>query len=171
MDTVNYIAYGSNLHPIRLGRRCRCELAATGVVRGRRLVFHKRGRDTSGKCDAPVADDPVAHVWVAVYRIPVGQMTKLDAFESYPHGYRREELDVETAAGVVRGVAYIAQPDQIEPDLPPFDWYRALVAVGAAYQGFPREYVAGIEAVEAMPDPQVDRAAEHWRIVEEMRKM
>jgi len=47
-----YLAYGSILHPLRLGERISsAQLCGVTTLRGYRLAWHKRGADGSGKCD------------------------------------------------------------------------------------------------------------------------
>ena len=53
VNRLLYFAYGSNLHPTRLGDRApSVELVGTAVLEGHALRFHKRGADGSGKCNA-----------------------------------------------------------------------------------------------------------------------
>jgi hypothetical protein len=49
---LHYLAYGSNLHPIRLRQRVNsARLIATLSLPGYRVLFNKRGQDLSAKCN------------------------------------------------------------------------------------------------------------------------
>lgn len=151
-----YLAYGSNLHPARLAARVGSPaLVATAIVRGRELRFHKLGRDGSGKCDA-VPGAGALHG--ALYELDDAALARLDRHEGVGAGYERARLLVESEVGRVAAVTYLAQPDHVDPDARPFEWYRALVLAGARHHGFPRAYVEAIAAVPALPDADTARA-------------
>jgi len=63
-----------------------------------------------------------------------------------------------------------AQPEFVNPALVPFDWYKALVIEGAKYHKFPAAYLAAIEAVPSLADPDSDRAATNWALIEKIRR-
>lgn len=154
-----YAAYGSNLHPLRLGERTpSAEFVGTAGVPGWSLTFTKRGGDGSGKCNIVEAD---AEVHVAVYRLDPGEIAVLDAFEGA--GYRRGGLEVPDFG---RCFTYIGEADWIDETLRPFDWYRELVRLGAQSHGFPGPYRAGIEAVACHVDEDAERRAAHERLLE-----
>ena len=48
---------------------------------------------------------------------------------------------------------YVAAPEAIRDDLPPFRWYKDMVIEGANQNRLPESYVRQIEAVEAVEDP------------------
>lgn len=51
MPTVHYLAYGCNLHPLRLAARVPSARALDVIeMPGALLAFHKRSSDGSGKC-------------------------------------------------------------------------------------------------------------------------
>lgn len=169
MADIIYIAYGSNLHPLRLRKRCQsADLIATGRLRQRQLAFHKRGVGQSGKCNALKTSDPNAAVWVAIFRIAESDKPNLDKAEGLGHGYHEENLDVEVGERVIHGTAYIADDDAIDDHLIPFDWYKEMVRLGAEYHDFPQEYRDSMPT-GSMNDPKPTRASEKWSTVEEMR--
>jgi len=170
-DPVLYFAYGSNLHPLRLSLRVpSAQAVGVGTLEGRRLAFHKTSRlDASGKCDVPPAA-PGQRVFGALYAIAVEQWPVLVAIEGVGKGYDEVRLRVESAAGVVTPVLFVADAKTIDPALAPYDWYKALVVEGAKYHRFPAEYVEAIEAVPAIEDSNEERAQRHWRLIAAMRR-
>lgn len=169
MADIMYIAYGSNLHPVRLRKRCKsANLVATGMLRQRRLAFHKRGAGQSGKCNALETSDPNTTVWVAIFRIAESDKPNLDKAEGLGHGYHEESLDVEVGERVIHGTAYIADSDAIDDHLVPFDWYREMVMLGAEYHDFPQAYRDSMPT-GSIKDPKPTRASVEWGTVEEMR--
>jgi len=116
---------------------------------GRRLVFNKRGDDDSAK--ANLAADPSAEVWGVVYALPPGAWPVLDRHEG---GYARVAVEVE-AAGGRRVVAQTYVSELLCEELPPWSWYRRLVAEGAREQGLPRDHVDAVARRPARPDPRL----------------
>lgn len=161
-----YFAYGSNLHPARLGDRTpSAQLMTTGCVRGRCLVFHKIGQDGSAKCDALLSADPDSTVFGALYQLDPREFPTLDRFEALGAGYDRQVLSVSTATRTLQAFAYIAQTHYVAPDLKPFHWYKRLVIAGAKRHQFPERYIASIAAVDSMADPIAERAAKNLGIL------
>ena len=161
-----YFAYGSNLHPLRLGERVpSARLLETARLAGHALRFHKRGRDGSAKCNALWTGVGRDVVLGALYRLPAAERARLDRFEGAGNGYDRHEVVVEGAAGPLAAFTYLAVSGAVDETLRPFDWYRDLVAAGARRQALPAAYVARVEAVMAIADPDEARALEHARLL------
>lgn len=166
-DWLDYFAYGSNLHPARLGERCpSCVAVGTAVLPGHRLRFHKRSVDGSGKCDAFHTGRDDDRVIGVVYRIARGEKHRLDAAEGAGEGYF--EVTLEVAMGAERRAAFLyrANPDYVDPTRRPYRWYRDFVLVGARHHRLPGDYVEGIEAVEPIADPDAHRALRHRRLLD-----
>ena len=52
MEIINYFAYGSNLHPMRLMERVpSAKFVGTVEIKKYRLTFHKKSIDDSSKCN------------------------------------------------------------------------------------------------------------------------
>jgi len=166
-----YFAYGSNLHPTRLRERIsEVALEGVGVVKGRRLAFHKRGfRDGSGKCDLPEAS-PSEHAYGALYRIAANQRLDLARIEGVGAGYGESRVEVETDGGQVSAFLFLAQPNFVDAGLVPVHWYKALVIEGARFHKFPENYVASIESMPSIADLDGDRAATNWALIEKIRR-
>jgi gamma-glutamylcyclotransferase len=153
-----YLAYGSNLHPLRLMERVP-SARVTGVVGipGRSIAFHKRGADGSGKCDL-VEDASPAHSHGVLYEFSSRHKAALDAVEGSGRGYDEFTIRVTLAGVVHHPYTYIAGASHIDDALRPFDWYKALVLAGARYHGFPEAYVSSLEAAPSVPDADHARA-------------
>lgn len=151
-EPLLYLAYGSNLHPVRLGERVpSARVLGTVALSGWSLRFHKRSDvDGSAKCDLlrTAAESDLAYG--AVYRMAARDKPALDAAEGA--GYRQQNLEVDLDGAARQAFAYLAEPSYREESLPPYDWYRDLVAAGARFLGLPRSYVSAIEGVSAVPD-------------------
>ena len=146
---LNYLAYGSNLHPLRLQQRLG-PVERLGAVRlpGRQLCFHKRGEDGSGKCN--LVADPASNAWGVVYRIGSGQRPLLDDFEG--EGYRVEQWTLSLDGGWLQCFTYIGEAGWLDDSLRPRCWYRDLVWHGALHAGFPGSYVDSIRYRSADAD-------------------
>ena len=165
MGLLYYAAYGSNLHPVRLAARVpSAELIGTSCLAGWSLRFNKISNvDGSAKCSIERGGEGT---WHAIYRMDAGDRPLLDACEGLGNGYDDLPLDVPEFG---RCFTYIASASHIRADLEPFDWYKAMVLRGCAINRFPEDYVAGIRAVDAVPDPDRERGREQWDIVARLR--
>ena len=56
---------------------------------------------------------------------------------------------------------YLAQPSHIVDHLQPYHWYKKLVLLGARYYQFPHSYLAAIESVKSIDDPDESRRKQH----------
>lgn len=166
-----YFAYGSNLHPRRLGERLgTIECVALARCPDRRLAFHKRGKDGSAKCDLALADVQGSAVPGVIYRIGTDHWETLDRFEGRGRGYERERVSVLLANGQSRDVlTYVASEDAIDPTLKPWKWYRDLVIEGARFHGFDTAWIDALMAVETRRDPNDTRRRENEDLLAAMR--
>ena len=166
---LHYLAYGSNLHPVRLGARVpSARLIGVAELPGRTLRFRKRSVDASAKCT--VAPGRTSERVVgAVFRIDVAEKPLLDQAEGLGNGYDlvRECLPVSGRSREV--FYYVAAPDHIDADLQPYYWYKQLVLAGARYHAFPADYIAAIEAVRSVGDPDHARRTANEALLHECR--
>ena len=164
-----YFAYGSNLHPRRLGERVPSAVPiGVACLTAHTLRFHKRGRDGSGKCDAwwtGAASDRVIGV---VFRLAPVDVDRLDRIEGVGVGYDVSEVRVGLTDGDTTAFTYRATADAVDATLAPWEWYKALVLLGARHHRLPADYVERIEDVVARPDPDAARAAEHAALLARM---
>lgn len=165
-----YFAYGSNLHPERLGRRTPSQrLLGMAELRRHDLRFHKRsGVDDSAKADAYFTGDPGHRVLGAVYALAPEDFPALDRVESLGAGYDLKTETLRVSGAALEVFLYVAQAPYIDTASMPFMWYRDLVLHGALYHEFPAPYVDSIRGVPGVPDPDADRAARHDEILQAM---
>lgn len=162
---LHYLAYGSNLHPQRLRERVpSATLVGTVELRGRTIRFSKRSVDGSGKCTV-VAGDPSDTVHGAVFQMDASDRPALDRAEGLGVGYTEQREMLELAGRKIEVFLYVATPDHVDERLRPYRWYKDLVLAGARFHRFPPEYVAGLEAVSAMDDPDPQRRAANQRLL------
>ncbi|MGD9387327.1 MAG: gamma-glutamylcyclotransferase [Gammaproteobacteria bacterium] len=156
-----YLAYGSNLHPVRLTNRVpSAELVATVALPGYATQFHKRGQDGSAKCNL-VKAGPGRLAYAAVYTLLPGEKARLDAAEGLGRGYEEAVIEVSLGGTEIPGFVYLAAATHVAPALQPYHWYKRLVTTGARHHGFPGEYVAALEAVPSVADPDPERTRRH----------
>lgn len=155
---MKYFAYGSNM----LSQRLRARVPGATVlgiasVAGRRLQFHKRSNDGSGKCDLLKTDNPADIAHGVLFEVPDDQLPALDRAEGEGYGYERTMNDVSFGDSVVSAAVYLAQPEHTDAQLSPFDWYHDLVLAGAHQNSLPVDYVSSIATVATKPDPDLAR--------------
>ena len=125
-------------------------LVCVTTVVGWSLKFHKRSADGSGKCNIVESDDTV---FLAIFDIDESEKPELDKAEGLNYGY--EELMLELP-DLGECYCYVASGSHIDDGLRPYSWYKELVAIGLKYHGAPKNYLAKLDAVDALRDP--DRA-------------
>ncbi len=158
---ISYFAYGSNMLPERLLRRCP-SARMVGVARlpDHGLSFSKIGRDGSGKATLVALRRPPLEVSGVVFELARDDMAALDAIEGRGKGYERlEGLKVfdHTGGQAISVTTYLAHDDHMDHALQPFDWYLALVLTGARHAGLPAEYRRSLAATPALSDPEPNR--------------
>lgn len=167
----HYLAYGSNLHPLRLIERVP-SARVMGIVPmvGRSVKFHKRSNlDQSAKCNLVAALESQKSFGV-LYRISAAHKPALDAIEGLGHGYNEVSGDFLLNGTSYRAFLYVAESSHVAPALRPFHWYKSLVLAGARYHGFPDGYVAALESVESEEDPDPQRSAIHDALLVRMAR-
>ncbi|MFP6681398.1 MAG: gamma-glutamylcyclotransferase family protein [Gammaproteobacteria bacterium] len=160
MQTIRYLAYGSNLHPARISARLgEITLVGTTELLGWALRYHKYSEDGSGKCD--LIADPSSIAYGAVYEFSRESKQHLDTIEGVGCGY------IDTCIELPKfGPAwvYLAQPSHIDGRLIPYDWYHAFVSRGAQHHNFPAAYIDSINRVAFIRDPNEKRRADNMEI-------
>lgn len=156
---LHYFAYGSNLHPLRLGARVpSAELLGVAVLPGRELRFCKRSVDGSAKCTVGPGRES-QRVLGAVFRIAQHEKALLDKAEGLGSGYAEAWERLVVDGGSLNVFYYVAEAAHVDPDLRPYHWYKQLVLAGARYHEFAPGYVGAIESVESVEDPDAERRA------------
>ena len=161
VPALHYLAYGSNLHPLRLADRVpSARFVDVVALPGFTLAFHKRGADGSGKCLLkPDRAGAVAHG--ALYEIDAADKSTLDRHEGLGYGYAEEVIRVTAGGRTYAPCVYMAQPGHVDVTLVPYCWYRRLVIAGARHHGFPADYVLGIEATPFRADTCAERVTQN----------
>lgn len=127
------------------------------LTTGRRLLFHKRSSDGSGKCDIPETENPTDIAYGVLYDLPEHQLPKLERAEG--NGYMRSAICVLSGGSLVQASAFLAMPEQINDKLLPYDWYLDLVVAGARQHALPADYISILVGTSKQPDPFVNRPA------------
>ncbi|GJL66704.1 MAG: hypothetical protein NPIRA05_16750 [Nitrospirales bacterium] len=162
-----YLAYGSNLHPVRLRERVpSAELLDVVELKHYRLSFHKRGQDRSSKCNLVRTGEESDEVYGGIYQIDSAHKPMLDRFEGKGKGYHDSQLTVEFHGQEYSCLTYLAQPSYIEHSLKPFHWYKELIVLGAKHLRFPNAYVRSIESIDSVEDPDEERRMQHQELIE-----
>jgi AIG2-like family len=139
-----YAAYGSNMDPAQMLRRCPSSpFAGTGWIPGWRLTFGAEDVGWEGALATLVpAEDDSPGVFVALYDLTEADEKALDAWEGADHGlYRKVRLRVHTLAGDVVAFAYAL--DAFEGGLPSAR-YLGTIADAAEAAGAPDDYLADL---------------------------
>ncbi|MBS0418675.1 MAG: gamma-glutamylcyclotransferase [Proteobacteria bacterium] len=164
MKALYYLAYGSNLHPLRLMQRVPSAKSVDVIeLAGKRVNFHKRSVDRSGKCN--LIDENSVSSYGVLYEFAANERPALDAAEGLGSGYREALLQFTCRGELYTPYVYVAESAFIDPSLKPYHWYRQLVIAGAQYHGFPSAYLSALEKVEAIPDPDSERATRNAELL------
>ena len=163
-DKIITFAYGSNMPTARIRARCPTATAlGVAVLHGYELRWHKTSKDGSGKADIVKSDVDGASVFGVLYEISPDEKAALDRAEGLGHGYEEVEVEVLLKGTHAKVTAYRATA--INPMLQPYTWYTALAAFGAREQALPEAYIAQIEAVSAVKDPDQARHDKNMRLI------
>jgi len=129
--------------------------ARGALLKRHKLSFRKRSQDGSGKADVVPSMSRGARVWGVLYDVDVQGLARLDAGEQ---GYRRRRVRVLLRNG--RGVKvwiYVSVRNQHDESLRPYTWYKRFLVEGAKEHRLPKSYVALLEGIVAIQDPNRER--------------
>ncbi len=134
-----YAAYGSNLDPAQMIRRCpHSPSLGTGWIEGWRLTFGGEEMGWEGAL-ATLAEAPGEHVYVGLYDLTEADAAHLDAWEGADTGlYRKTKVRVKTLDG--DRLAWVYVLDGYEGGLPSAR-YLGVLAQAAEDAGAPDDYV------------------------------
>lgn len=164
-----YIAYGSNLHPLRLILRVpSARLVGVVKLQGCRLTFHKRSNDGSSKCNLDFSNDPEHTTHVAVYDIPEADIPLLDRAEGLGQGYDKSQMTIEVDGSQLLAFVYLAGSTHLTANLEPYDWYKRLVLAGALKHKFPDTYIEQIAMVASKHDLDERRRIENENLLAQL---
>ncbi len=161
MEPFTYFAYGSNMLTERLRQRCRgAKAVGVAVASGYILEFSKKSIDNSGKATLVISTEPKRQVFGVLFEIGLDDRPKLDEAEGKGSGYDRNNkfsvtlLSDGTQAQVT---TYIASASAVDGSLKPYDWYQALVIVGAEQHELPEAYIASLREFIYIADQEPNR--------------
>lgn len=164
MNTLLIFAYGSNMLISRLRERVpSAKRLATAKLPGHALCWHKVSDDGSGKCDAFETRAEGAMIFGVVFEIAAAEKANLDRAEGLGHGYAEKQVIVETDDGPRSVQMYYAT--RIDPNVVPYDWYKAIVIAGARQNQLPSDYVTCLMAAKVKTDCDQARATRHFALV------
>lgn len=162
---LTYFAYGSNMLSARFRARCpSARPLGCATVTGHELRWHKRGYDGSGKCDLFPVQSQDAIVYGVLYTIDLSERDSLDRAEGLGYGYDRIDIVALLDGTTHRAMTY--QATDTLAHLRPYSWYHALVVAGSQEHQLPDDYVALLEAVESIQDPDYNRHAMNMQIID-----
>jgi gamma-glutamylcyclotransferase len=153
---LSYFAFGSNMLLERIKKRVpSARLLDNATLGGYSLRFNKLSKDGSAKANIVPSADPQAVVHGVLYQLDDDERPRLDKAEGLGKGYdiRHVRVRMDGSGDEEEAFTYVAEPDAIRDDLPPFQWYKDMVIQGATQNHLPESYVRQIEAVEAVEDP------------------
>lgn len=150
-------AYGSNMSRARLqARLVSARFVAVASLSGHRLCFNKVGSDGSAKCNAEATGRAGDRVMGVVFELDAAEKPVLDRIEGLGVGYEEKHIEVLTTDGE-RLAAVMYAAIRLDPSLKPYSWYRHHVLMGAREHGLPPDYIARIETVDVLEDPDRER--------------
>jgi len=144
-----YFAYGSNLDPEQMRRRCPGHrVIGAGFLPGHRLRFQGAGEDWGGPV-ATIVADPSDTVWGVVFELTDEDLRALDEYEGCrvddPTSlYTRRDFQVRLAdGGSMNATAYVMRR---RPEGNPSKRYLDAITRGARSHGLPTDYVDRLAA-------------------------
>lgn len=169
---MNYFAYGSNLHPIRLEDRLGpVEFMGIGTLKFTDLTFNKVGGDGSGKATILTTSNPASRVLGAVYSLSKKQEKLLDGFESLGKGYHKSFVEVEMDnVQEMSCFTYEGMPEYVDDSSLPFHWYKKLVVMGGEFLNFPEDYIQFLKTIESVEDHDEKRKQVNQRLIKLMQE-
>lgn len=143
-----YFAYGSNLWPKQMVRRCpSARLVERAALGGWAPRYDKPSADGSAKLN--IVEEQGGEVQGVVYEVSDGERPALDAAEP---GYDAIDVEVRTETGrPARALTY--QWTGERAGSPPYRWYVAMAQLGARQHGIPAAYWGNHLSAEAVADP------------------
>ena len=124
---IMYFAYGSNMNPERMGKRCPgATVIGVALLRGYRL---------SERLYADIDPEPGGAVHGVLYAITAEHLKSLDLCEGCPRTYRRMTVDVECSGKIYPALVYEMTPEtKAERNGIPYpEDYRECCSAGARF--------------------------------------
>jgi gamma-glutamylcyclotransferase (GGCT)/AIG2-like uncharacterized protein YtfP len=134
-----YFAYGANMVPETMARRCpRARLVGPAALADHRFAIIRDGYGT-------VLKEKGARVHGVVWRIGRADTAALDRYEEVARGlYRRTQAAVLLRGRPITALIYVAAATA--PGVPRAAYIDAIIAAARRF-GFPADYIASLEAI------------------------
>ena len=133
-----YAAYGTNMDPELMRRRCPYSpVQGVGWLEGWRLTFGGEEVSWEGALTT-IVEDPLARVYVMLYDVPDLDEKVLDEWESYPTLREKIRLRVTTLDGDLLAWVYVLRA--YEGGMPSCR-YLGMIADAAEKAGAPQDYL------------------------------
>ena len=156
-----YFAYGSNLVIERITERIgKVKFLGSTSLENWGIRFNKLGKDGTGKCNILKIQGEV--IYGVIYEISREQKRKLDEFEQ---GYETITLKIPL---IGKCISYSAHDISNETVSNPFDWYKALVVIGAEKCGFPASYISRLREQKTIIDPNNERRTKNLKVFDDL---
>jgi len=143
-----YFAYGSNMHPGQMQKRCPgCIFIAAARLRDHGVAFTRPWAAWGGGGVADIQPAPGSTVEGVVWDITDAHRSSLDKYEEYPNAYTRKDVVVETFDGrTLTAFAYVARPAGA---CRPSRRYLQQIIEGARSHGLSPSYITFLESFSA----------------------
>lgn len=169
-EPIHYFAYGSNLHPLRIGKRIdNIRLITTHKLSSYQLKFNKHGQDDSAKCNIEFTGLTNDYVHGVIYELDFAGLKLLDEIEDLNAGYQHKMIQLPVNGLTIDVLTYIAMPDYVNDRIEPFHWYKQLVLEGMLFHRFEKEYISQTERMVSRADLNIERKRSMQHIVEEIK--
>ena len=123
---------------------------------GYKILFNKISSDGSAKCNLSKSSRDSDVVWGVVFKI---DETDHEALRRSEGGYM--EYSVILSDGNP-AVTFIANPERVDDQNSPFDWYKEYCQKGAREHHLPANYIHdSIDMTPTKPDSDLDRSKKH----------
>ena len=158
-ETMLYFAYGSNMALERLQARiASTKKRCNARLPGHKLTFHKKGMDSSGKCDVVATGSFSDCVYGVVFEFHSHEKTTLDAIEGPRYEGKVIDLVDENNRHLQAYIYVVAdKKEHTDASLKPFDWYHHHVLYGAQQAKLPCDYIQNIADIDAEKDADKER--------------
>ncbi len=159
-----YFAYGSNMHSARLGARVDVISCLGSVLLPGYDLHSDKISQNDGSGKFTIADSHHSHICGVLYELSNASFDRLDVVEG--EGYERIHVQVDAYGnGVLEAVTYKAYDNMRDPELLPYEWYRALAVAGAIEHALPERYIHRLQLWPSIPDPDGERDKLHRAIL------
>lgn len=149
LDNLPYFAFGSNLDPDQIARRCReHQLVGKAYLNDHDLWFPRFSSTWQGG-GASIKPVSGKRVWGCLYKLSAADWRELDRCEGYkPNGSgAHTKLQVTVVNEAEQKVAAILYAARVETETRPTTVYMQTIIRGARARGLPPDWLALLEGV------------------------